>query len=369
MRIVFISYDWGEYCIRIANALSKKSEVCLVLADEQAQPHLKRVGKNLEFREFHKPRLRQPLQQIKTIREIFRIIKAFKPDVIHLQQGHFWFNLALSFLKKYPLVITIHDPRHHLGDKGSQNTPQKLYDYGFRKANKIVVHVEPMTKIMVKEVGIPKDRIHVIPHVMLGDDSEGKEIQEEKNVILYFGRIWEYKGLKYLIKAEPLISKEIPDIKIIIAGRGEDFGHYRKMMINPEKFIVDNDYVSNAKRVEYFRRACLVVLPYVEATQSGVIPIAYMFEKAIVATNVGGLPEQVDHGKTGLLVPPRDKMQLSKAIIRLLKDNPLRKKLAKNGKIKLESEWSAEAISEKLLSVYSEIIKESSHSSMKSLES
>ena len=61
------------------------------------------------------------------------------------------------------------------------------------------------------------------------------KIKERKNTLLFFGRIWKYKGLDTLIRAEPLISKEIPDVKIIIAGRGESMEKYKKMIINRYK--------------------------------------------------------------------------------------------------------------------------------------
>ena len=71
---------------------------------------------------------------------------------------------------------------------------------------------------------------------------------EEGNQVLFFGRIWAYKGLEYLIRAETLITACVPDAKIVIAGQGEDFRRYRGMMAHPENFIVHNEYVSNEKR-------------------------------------------------------------------------------------------------------------------------
>src|SRR5438552_16759897 len=93
--------------------------------------------------------------------------------------------------------------------------------------------------------------------------------------VLFFGRIWEYKGLEYLIRAEPLITAEVPEARIVIAGEGEDFGRYRLLMDHPEHFVVYNEYIPDQQRSELFRQASLVVLPYIEASQSGVIPLAY----------------------------------------------------------------------------------------------
>ena len=71
--------------------------------------------------------------------------------------------------------------------------------------------------------------------------------------VLFFGRIWEYKGLEYLIRAEPLITAEVPNVKIVIAGEGEDFDRYRRLMVHPERFVVYNEYVSDDVRATLFQ--------------------------------------------------------------------------------------------------------------------
>jgi glycosyltransferase involved in cell wall biosynthesis len=246
------------------------------------------------------------------------------------------------------LVITSHDPVTHIGEK----TPQRILDWGFCRAGQIIVHVPQMKDLIVKRLHMPGSRVHVVPHVLCGDDSAQPQTQEEENCILFFGKIAEYKGLEYLIRAEPLITAQAPQTKIVIAGTGEDFGHYRRMMANPERFIVYDEYVSDEKRAELFRRASVVVLPYIEATQSGVIPVANSFGKPVVATTVGGLPAQVDDGKTGYLVPPRDETALAEAIVRLLRDPDLRRQLGANGKQKITIEASPDVVARNTVSVY-----------------
>jgi glycosyltransferase involved in cell wall biosynthesis len=90
----------------------------------------------------------------------------------------------------------------------------------------------------------------------------------------------------------------------------------------------------------------------VEATQSGVVPIAYAHAKPVVATRVGSLPECVDDGRTGLLVPPRDEHALAKALIRLLQDDELRREMGAAGRQKLNEECSDEVIAAKHIEVY-----------------
>ncbi|MCA9972594.1 MAG: glycosyltransferase family 4 protein [Anaerolineales bacterium] len=351
MKVAFISFDWPEYCLRLTNALAKDADVCL-LAPRPWQRHLQHLDQKIAFRPFRKPRFRQPLRQLMMIRQILGAVRAFGPDVVHLQHGHPWFNLALPLLRRYPLVLTIHDPRFHPGDQESLVMPQRLIDFGFHRANQVIVHTDQTAEIVINELGIDAGIVHVVPHIQLGDEAAQADVAEEENVILFFGRIWEYKGLAYLIKAQPRVSAQVPDAAFVIAGRGEEFAPYRAMMADPARFQVYNEYISDDDRARLFRQASVVVLPYIEASQSGVIPVAYTFGKPVIATTVGGLPEQVEDGRTGLLVPPADETALADAIIRLLQDTALRRQMGANGKQKLDAEWSADAVARKTLPVY-----------------
>jgi glycosyltransferase involved in cell wall biosynthesis len=352
LKVAFLSFDFGEYSIRLASALAREVEVLLLLAREVSLPYLTLVDKAVSFQPFSRPRLRHPLQQILMICTVLQQIKRFNPDVIHLQRGHLWFNFALPLLRRYPLVLTIHDPRHHVGDKEAHKTPQIIMDFGSRRARQVIVHAEQLKHMVVEQLRIPSAMVHVIPHIVLGEDTSQNPLREEDRLILFYGRIWEYKGLEYLIRAEPLITARVPDAKIVIAGQGEHFARYRDMMIHPENFIVHNEYVSRDRTAELFQRASLVVLPYIDASQSGVIPLAYTFSKPVVATTVGGLPEMVDHGRTGYLVPPRDEKALADAIVRLLCDRELRHQQGANGKRKVDTECSPYVVARQTLAVY-----------------
>ncbi len=352
MRVAFISFDFGEYCLRIANALAQEADVLLLLPEREAAPHQQLMNGAADVRAFQRPRLRDPLRQIRTIAAMHRQIKNFNPDVIHLQAGHLWFNCALPLLRRYPLVLTIHDPYCHVGDKASLKTPSWIVDIGSRQAAALIVHAPQLKQELVERLGVPESKVHVVPHVLLGDDQARKHVRENEDQVLFFGRIWEYKGLEYLIRAEPLISARVPGVKIVIAGAGEDFARYRSKMIHPDRFVVYNDYISDERRTELFRQSSVVALPYIEASSSGVIPLAYRFGKPVVATNVGGLPDMVKHGRTGYLVPPRDENALADAIVCLLRNRELRHQFGANGKRVLESDCAPDVVAEKTLLVY-----------------
>lgn len=355
MRVAFLAFDFGEYCIRLAGGIADgNTQVLLLLSREEAKPYRHLLNGNVELCEFDKPRMRQAFRQLRMVLRLVRRIRAFKPDVIHLQLGHMWFNLlGLPLLRDLPLVLTVHDSLIHVGDAASAKTPQWIYDLACSRARERIVHAPQVKDSLTRRTGIPPESVHVIPYVIVGDvdTSVGVDVKPQPE-ILFFGRIWEYKGLEYLIRAEPLITAKVPQAKIVIAGTGEDFGRYRKMMVNPDHFIVHNEYVSDEKRAELFRRAAVVVLPYIEASQSFIISIAYRFGKPVVATTVGGLPEMVDHGRTGLLVPPRDTTELAKAIVDLMEDDQTRQRFGENGMRKVNVECAPDVVGRQTVAVY-----------------
>jgi glycosyltransferase involved in cell wall biosynthesis len=226
-----------------------------------------------------------------------------------------------------------------------------------RHADELVVHTQFTRQLVLEEFEDFKEAISVIPHIQIGNTPPQAVVNENEKLVLFFGRIWEYKGLEYLIRAEPLITSRVPGARILIAGQGEDFARYTRMMVHPDSFIVDNNFISEERAAAYFQRASVVVLPYVEASQSGVIPVAYSASKPVVATLVGGLPEMVEDSRTGYLVAPRDSEQLANAVTRLLLDAPLRRQMGANGKKKIEAECSSQVVAQKTIDAYHRAIE------------
>lgn len=163
------------------------------------------------------------------------------------------------------------------------------------------------------------------------------KIKGEK-VILFFGFIREYKGLDNLLKAFALLKNKI-DIKLIVAGEYySNEEHYRNLIDELE--IRDNIYLFNnfipTTDVKYFFSAAdIVVLPYNNATQSGIVQIANNFNKPVIATDVGAMSESVLDNKTGFLVVKQNPDKLAETILRFYIENK-EEEFVKN--IKIESE-------------------------------
>jgi glycosyltransferase involved in cell wall biosynthesis len=356
MRIATVSFDGGEYSVQLCSALAQfESTVKLFISRETVSPHTDSLDPSVELFVYERPRMRDVWKSLRFLVQTWQGIRDFQPDVVHIQHHHFWFYAVLLPIvaRRYHTVITVHDPVHHSGDRESQKTPQGLVHRGYRRADDLIVHAAALKAQMVASLGFSADAIHVIPHIAVSNSNRASShVAEDDATILFFGRIWEYKGLEYLIKAEPFIAEKIPQIKIIIAGKGEDSDRYSSMMTHPDRFLVHNEIIPWDDAARYFSKASVVVLPYTDASSSGVIPVAYSFAKPVVVSDVGGLSEMVEDGTTGVLVPPRDERAIADAVIRLVKDPALRRSMGARGREKLAQECGGEVVAKKTMKVY-----------------
>ncbi len=179
-----------------------------------------------------------------------------------------------------------------------------------------------MSKSVGEEIqGFVADKpVEFVPHPIY--DNYGKavsrkkaldylKLKEDPNYILFFGFIRDYKGLDLLLKA--MMDKRIRKlgIKLIVAGEYYSNQLYYEEMIEHGgiKDLVElrTDYIPNDEVRYFFSAVDLIVQPYRTATQSGISQLAYYYEKPMLATNVGGLPEIIDHGKSGYIVEISEK--------------------------------------------------------------
>ena len=178
----------------------------------------------------------------------------------------------------------------------------------------------------------PAARYRLVPHPIYeifgtpGPKAEARGrlgISADERVILFFGYVRPYKGLMTLIDATAKAIKELSLTLLIVGEFYDDPQKYRRRIqdlgLTGAARIYDQ-YIPT-DRVGHFFHACdVVVLPYRSATQSGIVQIAYQFDKPVIATNVGGLAEVVLDGATGLVVPADNAAQLAEAIVRFYRD-------------------------------------------------
>lgn len=358
MRVVLPALHFIDYTVHLANAMARRAETTLVIARNKAEHILGAIDPAVHCHEVHLPRVKS-LAGYLCGKRLAQDIAAMEPDVVHMQEVYPWFDLQAPRLTRHAaLVNTVHDVERHPGHRQARRVPF-LRRRVRRAAHRLIVHGQALKRVMVEDEGTPEDKVHVIPHgnflhyLTWGDPA----VREEPETVLFFGRIWEYKGLEYLIRAEPLIAEAVPGLRVIIGGQGEDFGRYEAMMAHPERFEVHNEFVARDEAADLFRRASVVVLPYIEASQSGVLAFAYTFGKPVVVTNVGSLPEVVDEGETGFVVPPRDVEALARAVVAVLQDPERRREMGRKAYEKAATDLSWDTIADRTLAVYEEAIR------------
>jgi D-inositol-3-phosphate glycosyltransferase len=158
------------------------------------------------------------------------------------------------------------------------------------------------------------------------DKKSAKEylkINEEK-LILFFGFIRDYKGLDILLEAIALLKDKI-NLKLIIAGEFySDEEEYKKLiekLVIKDRLFLFTNFIPTTKVKYYFSASDAVILPYRNATQSGIVQIAMNFRKPVIAANVGGLAEVVKNNKTGFIVEKENPKELAEAIIKFYSEN------------------------------------------------
>ena len=179
-----------------------------------------------------------------------------------------------------------------------------------------------MSKSVLEDIGRFGNRKprKFYPHPLY--DTYGKPLSREEacqkldldpsfRYMLFFGFVREYKGLDILLQAFTDKRFEKLPVKLIIAGEFYTNAEpYRKMISDlnlSERIVMHNSFISNSEVPAWFCASDIIVQPYKSATQSGVTQIAYYFEKPMIVTNVGGLPEMVPDGKVGYVVEPNPK--------------------------------------------------------------
>ena len=241
-------------------------------------------------------------------------------DVVHLNGYRGSQMFLYAYLRNVGRVWTIHDPILHSGeDKWQTRLGYSLYR--FFKAH-FILHNQKQLPIFSQKYGINAGRCHYVPlgpYEVFTLFANEQAPATEPHTVLFYGRISPYKGVEYLVEAARKVRQQLPSLRVIIAGK-PNYDLDTQAIEQDDTFEFHNGYVPNDRLAHLIQRAALVVCPYVDATQSGVVMTAYAFGKPVVATTVGGLPEMVEEGVTGRLVPPRDADALADTLLTLLEN-------------------------------------------------
>ncbi len=294
---------------------------------------------------------------LKAAWQLSRLIRRWRPDVVHAHDPH---AVALGALA---VSIGSPDPRPPLVAARRVDFHIRGNAFSLWKYRQVACFVAASHAIaaMLRGDGVDESRVVVVHE---GIDVERVQETATANIHETFwlpagvpvvgniAALVPHKGQKYLVDAAPLVRRHVPDVHFVILGEGELRAALEKQVkeAHLEKHVLlpgfRTDVLSLMKSLDVF-----VMSSVTEGLGTSLLD-AMAAERPIVATRAGGIPEVVEDGETGLLVPVRDAVRLADAILRLLKDPGLRERLGKAGLARVRARFSVGRMVDETIAVY-----------------
>lgn len=317
------------YTIRLSNALSEQNEVTALLFRNMLPrkffPGWKRVGSSLTTLRFsERVAVSELLDWYNPLTWLAAYMKARKGDILLFEWwtssvGFMYFFIAFLNLKRIPLIIEFHEVVDPIEEK---NVVLRRYSRGIgwmirKLASHFVVHSVSDRSLIATSYRIPLDHLTVIPHGLYDQyqkmdaaDARARLGIRENFVILFFGLLRPYKGLRYLIQAfEALPIDILEQSHLLVAGEPwEDQESVKLIEESPagDQITLLGRYIDDSEVSMIFSAADVLVTPYIRASQSGVTHIGMSFGLPIIATDVGGIQEGLHQYKGSILIRPED---------------------------------------------------------------
>ncbi len=292
-------------------------------------------------------------------------------DVIH---GHDWLVALASIATKHftnkPLVFTYHSTER--GRVGTLSTPDSFtidsleWWCGY-EASKVIVTSKSMMNEIINAFKIPNNKISIIPN---GIDISEFNIQvnplevkrnigigEDKKLVLFVGRITSQKGVTYLIQAVPKVLSSHPDARFIIVGDGWELGTIKNMIYSMglEEHVKTLGFLPDHTVKSLMKAADVMVIPSIYEPFGIVALEAMASGTPLVASDVGGLSEIIEHGKTGLKVYPANPDSIAWGINTILSNPQWARTMAQNAFAMVKEKYSWEVIATKTAELYKEL--------------
>jgi N-acetyl-alpha-D-glucosaminyl L-malate synthase BshA len=288
------------------------------------------------------------------------------PDIIHAH-GYQVFTtdaaLMASKIKKAPLVLTLHGFPRSFGNPTHRAHFNLIGKEALEKAKKII-SVSHMVAREFKAIGVPKEKIAIIPNgidleeykqLPIGNPFRKRlDIKENEKIVLTIGRLEKIKGFQYLIKALPSIIQEVGSTKLVIAGPDFNYGSKLKKLTeetNVQENVIFYGPINGKEKFEAFSAANIVAVPSLYEGFGMLLLEAMAAGKPLVATNTGAAPEIIKNGKNGILAGSGDVEDLAGKIIKLLSDDQLMYLIGQESRKTVEA-FNWEKVSEQIHKLY-----------------
>ncbi|PVX25832.1 MAG: glycosyltransferase [Candidatus Bathyarchaeum sp.] len=294
-------------------------------------------------------------------------------DVMHV---HDWLaafsGISFKHYIKKPMVLTVHSTE--VGRAQGLHSPDSFSINGIEwwstyEANRVIVCSQSMKDEICNHFNIPEKKVDVIPNAIdptkyqtsadRGAVRQRYGVGWGEKLILCVGRLVPQKGVEYFIRAIPAIAKSYPEAKYIIVGEGwsRDILEAEARASGHADKIKFTGFAPDKEVIELMTSADVLVVPSIYEP-FGIVALEGMATGVpVVASNVGGLAEVIDHDRTGVFVYPRSPESIAWGIGKILSDPDHAKWLAKNAKEKLHKAYSWEAVAMKTVEVYRKVVE------------
>jgi D-inositol-3-phosphate glycosyltransferase len=269
--------------------------------------------------------------------KLIRYAATAKPRLFHILWNNKFELFDRTFLMLYykalkkKIVLTIHNVNARKRDSNDTALNRLTLRVQYRLADHIFVHTEQMKRELIEDFGAPSARISVIPFGINNavpntslTEQEARQrlgIADDNKTILFFGNITPYKGLEYLISAFQQVLARCDDYRLIVAGRPKNCERYwtqiketMQEQVRGDRLLLRANFIPDEETEIYFKAADVLVLPYRQIYQSGVLFLGYSFGLPVLAADVGSLKDEIVEGKTGFVFRPEDPVNLARVI-------------------------------------------------------
>ncbi|RLF96515.1 hypothetical protein DRN58_09650, partial [Thermococci archaeon] len=302
---------------------------------------------------------------LRFLSRLFTIVKSLKPSLVHCRNAPsvvIYGGIATK-IAGLPLVVSVHGHPDFFGD----NFAVRLWYILQKQSDKIIAVSNDIKDALVRKGKIKPNRITVIHNGIDLTDVKFDTILRQKikqklgidntaQVIGCVGTLKLVKGHKYLIQAMPLILEKYPSTYLILVGDGplrNDLKRLAEKLKVRERIMFLGYRPDIPKLMNIFD---IFILPSLSEGLSNVLLEAMAASKPVIATNVGGNPEVVEDGETGLLVPPKDPQKIAEAVVSLLNDEDRRIRMGKAGLRRVKERFSISKTVREYEKVYHEVL-------------
>jgi spore coat protein SA len=346
---------------KTSNLLQKDADVIIFGKKSKNQSFIERQG-NITYYRYH--------FNTKTyIQEVVEQLQQDKPDIIQIENRPRFVKFIRKAIPDAKIILFLHSVTFI----SPPYMKDQMLKYYLNQTNLIVVNSHFLrnylientngnaNKIYVNHLGVNTDQFK--PKWQL-DSTETLEILRKKlgisnnKVLLYVGRLVEIKGVHHILEAMPELIKADPSIRLIIAGSPSEHKIYsdylRNLAEGVKDFVVFTSFIPNDKVHELFQISDLLVVPSAKNEAFGLVNLEAMSTGTpVIATKSGGMPEIIDHGKTGLLLDSSNvRKELTKHILDLLSNPGKIKQMGKESVLRVKNYFTWQHTADRQLMLY-----------------